>query len=156
MPAQCNAVNMLKVAEALESGKYLQGRSRLVTLSEGDRFWHFCCLAVACDVAREDGVGGWSSHIRTRDIMWVDSGASAVSAWPSLPRRVTSSNLSEGMIAWLGVDTELQYPHQLMLADHITVDDYHHTGSQANDHGDSFDDIAARIRSYYGLGARPE
>lgn len=153
MPAQCNTVNMLKVAEALESGKYPQGRKQLVTLSEGDRFWHFCCLGVACDVAREDGVGGWSSHIRTREIMWVDSGAYAAST----PYRVTFASLSEGMIAWLGVDTDVQYPHQLMLAaGHIPIDDYHHTGSQANDHGDSFDDIAARIRSYYGLGARPE
>lgn len=41
--------------DALRSGKYSQGRSRLARCSP-DEGLRYCCLGVACEVAREHGV----------------------------------------------------------------------------------------------------
>jgi len=46
-----NKENVLKVCDALESGKYRQGFGRL------HRYGMFCCLGVACDVS---GLAKWS------------------------------------------------------------------------------------------------
>ena len=40
--------------KALESGEYKQGHGRLVT-DRGD-YKEYCCLGVACDVAKEKGI----------------------------------------------------------------------------------------------------
>jgi len=46
-----NKANVLKVCDALESGKYEQGTHALCADGE------YCCLGVACDVS---GLGDWS------------------------------------------------------------------------------------------------
>ena len=47
-----------KWIEALRSGKYKQGLSRLHTVIDGES--KFCCLGVACDLYREEVGGGWA------------------------------------------------------------------------------------------------
>lgn len=50
MGKECNVDNMRMFVNALESGLYEQGQGRL---RSGDQF---CCLGVACELARTNGV----------------------------------------------------------------------------------------------------
>lgn len=43
--------------QALRSGEYKQGLSRLRTKDDG-----YCCLGVLCDLASKEGVGEWNYH----------------------------------------------------------------------------------------------
>lgn len=54
--------NILKWAEALESGKYPQGKLRLKN-NRGE----FCCLGVACDISN---LGSWSNTGRYTDFAY--------------------------------------------------------------------------------------
>lgn len=45
---------------ALRSGDYQQGRTRLCSIQDGERF--YCCLGVACDLYQRE-VGGLEEHI---------------------------------------------------------------------------------------------
>src|SRR5215469_9718764 len=50
----CNRENMTKLAEALESGDYEQGKNYLLTTKDDKR--KYCCLGVACEIS---GLGDW-------------------------------------------------------------------------------------------------
>jgi hypothetical protein len=54
-----NKENILKLVEALNSGKYVQGRDRLKK-PDGQGGYVHCCLGVACEVyIQETGKGQW-------------------------------------------------------------------------------------------------
>jgi hypothetical protein len=49
--------------EALRSGNYTQGRSRLAGFDLSQKQWQYCCLGVACELYQEH-VGGLPVEIR--------------------------------------------------------------------------------------------
>lgn len=54
-PNRMNPEFKVRLTDALLSGKYKQGKHRLLTVEEdGD---HFCCLGVGCDLVKPDGWG---------------------------------------------------------------------------------------------------
>jgi len=60
-----NKENVLKVCDALESGKYEQGTNQMRMDMDGK----YCCLGVACDVS---GLGEWSdddTYLGSRDFL---------------------------------------------------------------------------------------
>lgn len=56
MPAVINQERVRRWVEALRSGKYKQGHHLLHYKNDTDDREYFCCLGVACELAKADGV----------------------------------------------------------------------------------------------------
>jgi hypothetical protein len=133
----CNKGNMTKLAEALESGEYTQNRG---ALRKDDRF---CCLGVACDLAAHEGVGAWGvgkpGYLGTSFV---------VDGTPS------TGNLPEAVVEWLGIEgrwLELNKAARKYAKegrDPSGLEDLR-WGTEMNDTGSSFAEIAAMIREAY-------
>ena len=135
----CNKENMMKLVTELESGTREQVANMLRT-EQG-----FCCLGVACDLS---GVGEWD-----------DQGPSGLYFYTT-PSGANGQVLPVEVMNWLGIDTDdndnethLSLLSQLILdPDEDAVEGDTETGSNMNDNGFIFEEIAARIRQTYGLG----
>ena len=120
----CNRENMTKLVEALESEEYTQTTGQL--RSE----YGFCCLGVACDIS---GLGEWTLE---NGIYFYNDGEGDFDC----------STLPHGVIEQLELNAnEAQFTEQLPL----TTDGNFDTGSDMNDNGFAFADIAAEIRKAY-------
>jgi hypothetical protein len=130
----CNRENMQQLVDALESDEFEQTNS---TLRRDDKF---CCLGVACQIS---GVGVWASS----------QGYSGVYFYVTLSG-ATGQVLPVDVMNWLGVgtdDAEDNFLASQLILDAEAEGDTE-TGSNMNDNGYSFYEIAARIRQTYGLG----
>lgn len=77
-----NKENVRKLVEALRSGEYEQAKSRLAWLSKDGKNFKYCCLGVACEVAKKNGLD--------LEVLLVDGDTSKSydNATLHLPRRV--------------------------------------------------------------------
>lgn len=117
-----NRENMLKLADALESGKYVQGEGVLRTNDN-----KFCCLGVACDIS---GLGMW--------IPTVDSAYHYVIEKAD-KQETGRSLLPESMCDWLGTTDGGDFRKG-------GVDIPYETLTSLNDNGTSFSEIAKILR----------
>jgi hypothetical protein len=133
----CNTRNMTKLAEALESGEYEQARGYL---RKDDKF---CCLGVACDLAATAGIGGWSDkRPDAYGVTFVVNGKSS------------NGNLPDEVVAWLGIEgrwlelNEAARKFAKQGRDPSGKADLR-WGTEMNDTGSTFAEIAAMIRQAY-------
>lgn len=122
-----NKANLLLWVQALESGRFHQGRERLKHVSLGA--YKYCCLGVACEVAIANGVAV-TERVRETGAIEFDG---------------KIGYLPEEVQDWLGIPGE-----DPALDSEITA-------AQANDGKNmSFIEIAALVRQSYGLGPKGE
>lgn len=102
------AVNKERVrllVDALRSGEFEQGRGRLRT--DDDKY---CCLGVASEVARRNGVGGeWVQVEYTYDSVWTLDGADTalgrkVREWYGFRVSNPSLRFADGMSTMIGAN----------------------------------------------------
>jgi hypothetical protein len=173
----CNREHMTIVIEALESGKYPQGRDWLrivdwdwlrivdwddVSGREPPPVTGWCCAGVAADKARADGVGNWGTD--GDDMTFYDTGALGLPLGGDGdfdgggPSPFSDQVLTAGGVAWLGITgPDAQNLPCGTWADsaaayalEINRDDIVY-GTFLNDHGVPFDEIAGHLRVYYGI-----
>lgn len=108
--------------DALRSGRYRQALSRLSSDAET-----FCCLGVACDLARQEGVGHWIGywHPAGDSMSFVGSGDASDVSWSQMPQSVAE---------WLGA---AEGDPRVSTGNGARV-----PLSQLNDQGYSFNEIA--------------
>lgn len=123
-----NRENMLKLADALESGKYVQGEG--VLRSESDKF---CCLGVACDIS---GLGQWSPSFSDTAYHYIIEKAED-------KRELGRSLLSESMCEWLGTTDGGAFRKGGNDNDNTPYE----TLTSLNDNGTTFAEIAAILRA---------
>jgi len=141
----------------LRSGEYDQTSGQLK--AEYGSNVSYCCLGVACEMAREDGVGDyWSGN----GYLWYGShddymadGESGVleskaASWATLPK---------GVSEWLGLDDSEGDPYVSVPTNHPKyqyLSDHGYLGpnntariSQLNDNGFTFEQIADLIEAQF-------
>lgn len=125
----CNKEHMTLLVTELESGNREQVCG---TLRVDDAF---CCLGVACEIS---GVGEWK-----------DEGYQGKHFY-STPNGENCNVLPVDVMDWLGIDRgnpdEWQANQLYLLDEH---GGYEETGSDMNDNGYTFAEIAVRIRNTY-------
>lgn len=141
MTATPNKTNILKWAEALESGQYPQATGALAAYLHTDNdeppTIGYCCLGVACIIAANNGID-LTNHTNHNDPTHDDDTTDHNLFWFA----DHDSDLPEAVQQWLGIDDS---DPQLITADGSTRraitlnDDNHYT----------FTEIAAAIRRTY-------
>lgn len=116
--------------DALRSGRFTQGQKALHRADDGrDGHDEFCCLGVACVLAKEAGVDLQTQvhpeHADRR--VWYGS------------IRGDPSHLPDEVMEWLGLRSH--------NGSYATAEEGVTTLAVKNDHGSDFDDIAAIIES---------
>lgn len=119
-----NKQNMLLWVEALESGRFRQGRERLKRVTLGA--YEYCCLGVACEVAMDNG----APVVETL----IDGSIKFNGSIGYLPEEVQD---------WLGVDDE-----------DPALDSRTSAAQANDGKGMRFTEIAALVRQSYGLGPK--
>lgn len=135
-----NRANMLKWVEALESGKYTQGRSRL-RQPDGS----LCCLGVACEAAIENGVELIRCGDDYPDYAWkgylYKQGASVLDS--------EEGELPEPVMEWLGLGSSNPV---IAYGEPDEAEEGEILATEANDQLNwSFKRIATAVRKHYGL-----
>lgn len=113
---------LLRWVKALESGRYKQGRFMLKSADN-----EYCCLGVACNVAKQDLKLRWETKLYRGSLGIIGKDVTYKTA--ALPPRVRK---------WLGISTAFE--EKLM-----TMNDSHNL---------TFKEIAAVIRKKYNLGEK--
>lgn len=139
MPLKCNRRNMTEFAETLESGRYRQGRH---TLRRDDGT--YCCLGVACDISQ---LGHWMKPEPAHNEM--NEGWTYVTM-----NGFASGTMPKAVIDWLGLESENDY-HRDLDALPLSPSEVNDNGdsyqyaTSLNDTGETFAQIAQRIRETY-------
>ena len=119
-----------KLADALESGEYERGKGFLCRITEdGRRQW--CCLGVACDVARKNGL---------------DLSEQNLGNYLSFDGK--SACLPSSVMQWYGFDTSNP---SVQLASYVSVPSLagYIEAADANDNGATFAELAQGFRDMY-------
>ncbi len=143
MPLECNKANMTALVVALESGHYEQAEGLLRGDPDGEEPGGYCCVGVACDIS---GQGRWMKSDQDEWNYVTTEGYSPTTAPPSVVEWLGLKKVASDLLADLAA-LPLS-PFETGWGNGETVTSYHH-GTTLNDDGETFAQIARRIRETY-------